>query len=285
MVTMIDAKDIIKSMRPLDMKAFKEAAKLYDCYILVRRSNPASKQFIGRAGYTPKRIDCKFKTADFDFLHQGLQRRLKVAGLVVNPDMDAEFVKAFGAAKYQKAIKIWRKENQSVVSPVTSHDASGKPNYTWIPDNKPYCSCSDEASEHYGCLIFAESTPLSGGKFIHGDYDLYGIVPAADPARNVIVQEKLLGQHHSRGRLFKDVQYFVNRHMGVAMVLHGSQDTYTEDFDDEIDVFYPDGSIKLFSGPSEIAALYETEFGGRRMFTKKASLKTVLGKFAEVVYD
>lgn len=280
---MIDAHDILKSMRPLDMKAFKEAAARFDCYILVRRSNPLSKQYIGKAGYTPKRIDAKFKTADKDFLHGGLQKRLRVGGLVVNPLMDAEFAKAFLPKKLPKAKQIWRKYHAAVVAERPSHTPDGQRNYAYIPAGKPYCVNSDPESEHYGCLLFAASTSVSGGQFIHGDYDLYGIVPAETPASNVLVQEKLLGQNHARGRKFKDVQYYVNRVMGVPMVQHGSQEKYSEDLDDQVDVFYPNGDIKLFSGVKEIATLYQQEFGGRTMFTKDRALATVLGKYVQVL--
>ena len=279
---MIDAKDILKSMRPIDAKAFKDAARLFDCYILVRRSNPASREYIGRSGFTPKRLDAKFKTADFNIDHMGLQRRLNLAGLVVNPLMDREFQKAFEPKKFITACKIWRKEHASVVAPVHSHSASGVPNYVWMTE-KPYCVYSDPASDRYGCLLFVASTPVTGGKFIHGDYDLYGIVPRENPARNIVVQEKVLGQSHARGAKFQDVQLFVNSRMGVPMVLHGSQEKFKKDLDDDIDVFYPDGTIKLFSGVREIKALYENEFEGRKMYTDAAELREVLGRFVEVV--
>src|SRR5579864_7901643 len=53
-------------MRDLDIQTFKAAAKLYNVWILVRESNPAARQYIGVKGYSPKRLDCKAKTAKRD---------------------------------------------------------------------------------------------------------------------------------------------------------------------------------------------------------------------------
>ena len=51
-------------MRLNDKKIFLQVAQELKLWILVRRTNPASLQYIGRAGYAPKSIDCKAKTAD-----------------------------------------------------------------------------------------------------------------------------------------------------------------------------------------------------------------------------
>jgi len=53
-------------MRSQDKAIFLEAARQFQIWILVRRTNRASLEYVGRPGYTPKRIDCKVKTADID---------------------------------------------------------------------------------------------------------------------------------------------------------------------------------------------------------------------------
>jgi hypothetical protein len=52
-----------------------------------------------------------------------------------------------------------------------------------------------------------------------------------------------------------------------GMVNHGEQDTYTEDLNDELDVFYPDGmTVRPVLGRAAIADLYRTTFQGRPMY-------------------
>ena len=51
-------------MRAHDVGVFNAAAVRFKAWILVRRSNPAAKDYIGKAGYVPKRLDCKAKSAD-----------------------------------------------------------------------------------------------------------------------------------------------------------------------------------------------------------------------------
>ena len=53
-------------MRPQDKVVFLDAARHFHSWILVRRTNPASLPYVGLPGYSPKRIDCKAKTADLD---------------------------------------------------------------------------------------------------------------------------------------------------------------------------------------------------------------------------
>jgi hypothetical protein len=53
-------------MRPRDEMVSQEAARHFQAWMLVRRTNVASLPYIGRPGYVPNRIDCKAKTADQD---------------------------------------------------------------------------------------------------------------------------------------------------------------------------------------------------------------------------
>src|ERR1019366_4271453 len=74
-------------MRAMDVVAFREAAKHFQVWILVRASKAAALRYIGRIGYVPKRLDCKAKTADFDVRLPGQREEKMTAGLVVNPEI------------------------------------------------------------------------------------------------------------------------------------------------------------------------------------------------------
>ncbi|MCP5119523.1 MAG: hypothetical protein GY953_52655 [bacterium] len=277
---MRSSSDIHKHMRAVDVTAFQNAAERYGAYILVRRTNTSALKYIGKLGFLPKRLDCKFKTADTDFSHAGVGRVLNVSGLVVNPLMDAEFAKAFGPKKFQVSSELWRRYSHQVVAELPTHDDAGNRNYVYFPGGKLYSVDSNRNSAFFGCVMFSSSSLASAASYIHADYDLYGIVPADNPAQNIAVRETRLGQPHSRGRLFFDVQHAVNRAMGVPMVLHGSQEKYTEDMDDQIDVFYPDGkTVMCCSGVPDIERLYQTEFRGRKMFSSSTQVRELHGNW------
>jgi len=89
-----------------------------------------------------------------------------------------------------------------------------------------------------------------------------------------------LDQPHGRSPEFFDVQNFVNRRIGVPMVLHGAQESYGDEHSDEgIDVFTPDGGFLGKENLAELIQLYETEFKGRRLFTKNGSREAVRSMF------
>lgn len=124
------------------------------------------------------------------------------------------------------------------------------------------------------------SSLLSAGKYIHGDFDLYGIVPAVDPSKNVAVSELRLGRHHSRSPEFFDVQNYINSRIGVPMVLHGAQESYGAEHSDEgIDLFCPDGKMIGAENAAEIGMLYEKQFKGRKLFTHDGPREVVRGMF------
>jgi hypothetical protein len=109
----IDEIDVLKHMRPKDVIVFQDAAKHFNVYIAVRRTNTASLKYIGVAGYVPKRLDCKPKTADQDGIVEGQLREL--AGLVVDPTIVGEA--AFRPGKYKKALKEWEKFSHTLLGP------------------------------------------------------------------------------------------------------------------------------------------------------------------------
>jgi hypothetical protein len=275
--------DITDHMRIVDLAAFKSAASFYNAYILVRRTNSSALNYIGVPGFTPKRLDCKFKTADHDFFHDRLRRQLTVGGLVVNPVMDEEFRKAFEPKKFLSAKKIWLNYSAQVVTRKFSHDQSGRANFAYMPGNL-YSVDSKLDSDYYGCVIFSSNSLLSAATYIHSDYDLYGIVPADNPSENIRVTEQRFGFPHSRGRMFFDVQHFLNSRMQVAMIQHGSQEKFAEDMRDIIDVFYPDGTtVMCCDGVHEIKRLYSDLFQGRRLYSKSSSIKSWFGDWVVIV--
>lgn len=242
-------------MRLQDAAVFAMAARVYSVYIAVRRTNEEALQYIGQKGYVPKRLDCKAKTADFDAIVNGSV--YKTAGLVVDPHVVGAV--AYTAGKYTKALNEWEKF-RSHLAPAS---VDGRlPLY--LPPDRSYTVQMDPSSVHYGCVMLSPYGLRTNAHYVHGDYDLYAIVPTGDKTSNVFVEEERLGQKHVRGKELLDVQNFVNSRIGVPMVLHGAQEHYSDDMNDQIDVFFPDGvTVKSYLGPEAIRLLYQQEFGGR----------------------
>jgi len=264
-------------MQPEHAAAFQGAARLYKVHILVRRTNLRSLAYVGDPRCVPKRLDCKAKTADCDYTHPQHGRK-SVAGLVVDPTLTGR--EAFASAdKFAKAQHEWSKfAKEKLDAAVTTFE--GQRNLTYVPNGKFYFVDLDPESARFGCLRFSSSSLLSAGKYIHGDFDLYGIVPEENPALNVAVMEQMLEQRHARSPQFVDVQRYINSRLGVPMVLHGAQEGYAEEHSDEgIDVFHPDGTMTGCENAAEIQRLYEQVFRGRKLFTKNGPRVTVRGMF------
>ncbi len=215
-------------MRPIDKTAFLEAARHFQVWILVRRTNVASLQYIGRPGYIPKRIDCKAKTADRDVPPYSL------AGLVVDPNMQTG---AFSPGRFGKAKVAWT-AMKSLVGSVYKVEA-------------------DSRSKHYGCLKLQ-------GSYIHGDYDLYDIIDVKQPHRNLAAVEMLLGQPHLRGAKVLPVQEFINGRIGTPMVQHGGEAQYADHSQQSIDAFGPNGEDVTILNEFSVRSWYENRFGGRK---------------------
>jgi hypothetical protein len=215
-------------VRPQDKAVFLEAARHFQVWILVRRTNVASLQYIGRPGYVPKRIDCKAKTADLDV------PPYKLAGLVVDPTIQP---KAFSPGRVAKAKDSWT-AMKSLVGAVYQVD-------------------SDSKSKHYGCLKLQ-------GSYIHGDYDLYDIIDVTQPHRNLAAVETLLGQPHRRGAKVLPVQEFINSRIGSPMVQHGGEAQYADHSEQSIDAFGPNGEDVTILNEFSVRSWYENRFGGRQ---------------------
>ena len=250
--------NITKHMRSQDIQAFQMAAKLHKAYVLVRRTNEQSIKYIGKPKYVPKRLDCKFKTADKSFYHSGIGKYLSVGGLVVNPMQDEEFKLAFKkSSKYQVSVEKWNEGKEKVA--VLNREAREQLRY--LPEGAMYIVDTDVGSKHYGCVMFSQTSVLRAASYLHGDYDLYGIVPVKNPQLNVAVHEERFDEKHVRGKLFFDVQHFVNNRIGVPMILHGSHEKFSAHKEDTLDVFFPDGkTVEFIEGLEAIKNLYSNRF-------------------------
>jgi hypothetical protein len=215
-------------MRLQDRAIFLAAAKEFKSWILVRRTNRASLDYIGKPGYTPKRIDCKAKTADND------QAGYKLAGLVVDPQTHPG---AFTAGKTQKAKDCW----------LAMRDLIGT----------LYKVDADPKSRHYGCLMLDRS-------YIHADYDLYDIIDINHPQRNLAIVEVRLGPPHMRGPKLLAIEKFINGRIGSPMVQHGGEAQYADHSEQSIDAFGPNGEDATILNEFSVRGWYETIFRGRK---------------------
>jgi hypothetical protein len=214
---------------------FALAAQQFNVWILVRRTNPASLKYIGVAGYTPKPIDCKAKTADTDV------QQYQLAGLVVNPH---RWPDAFSQNRRQDAVEKWEEfrtaQGLSPGSPAARYDVDDDP-------KSPHCGCV----RHEGC-------------YVHGDYDLYDIVLPEHPRGNLAAVETLHGSPHRRGPRVAPVMDFINRNIGAPVVQHGGEMQYADHSDQSIDVFGPQGQQCTILNQFSVRAWYQNTFQGRR---------------------
>jgi hypothetical protein len=267
----------LPQMKPSQAAVFQAAARHFNVFIMVRRTNLMSLRYVGDPNCVPKRIDCKAKTADSDYTHPKFGQK-QTAGLVVDPTITG--AGAFKSSrKYASAMSEWTGFlNKMLVPAIRTFE--GQKALTYVPNGGFYFVDLDPASPRYGCVKFSAASLLSAGKYIHGDFDLYGIVRADDPSKNVAVGETRLGQHHSRSPEFFDVQHYINSRIGAPMVLHGAQESYgTEHSDEGIDIFCPDGKMLGAENAAEIARLYETQFKGRKLFSGDGPREVVRGMF------
>lgn len=268
---------LLKGMRPSDAEAFAKAAGWFKLYILVRATNPASLPYMSLAGYSAKRLDCKAKTADVNVMIGG--RQYETAGLVVCPDVVGP--SAYSGGKYAKAVEEWKKFAPKVAAGI--YGAGGKPTKTYFPNGGLYGVQMDPSHKHYGCVMFASNSLVAAAGYVHGDYDLYAIVDAANPTETVFVSETRLEEKHVRSRELLDVQMFINRHLGRPMVLHGDQEKYAAHSDEEVYSFFPDGrTTQTLNGKAAVEAFYATTLGGRKTGGAGATLQPAGGFWRRV---
>jgi len=225
---------------------FAEAARTLKLWLLVRLTNGESLKFIGLSNYTPKPIDCKAKTADYNYAP-----RYQVAGLVVDP---TEHAMAFTGDRRVKALATWKD-----FQPVLQNAATG------------YSVDRDPSSQHYGCVTLCRAETGGRRKYLHGDYDLYDAIDANNVRTNLAIVDNLREQRHMRGPEFNRVQQFVNSRIGIPMIQHSDQSKFTHHSNEPVDVFGPQGQECTLLNEFTIRAWYRNQFEGRRTLVEKLS--------------
>jgi len=226
------------AIRQQDKTVFGDAAEHLSLWILVRRTNRESLQYIGLANYTPKPMDCKAKTADTNY-----DGRYRTAGLVVDPK---EHGRAFGA-RLADALAQWKKF-QEVLQDATAG----------------YSVDRDPQSRHFGCVTVCRADIGATRKYIHGDYDLYDIVDPEHARTNLAIVDTLHNQRHMRSLEFNKVREYVNSRIGVPMIQHSGQAQFAPHSNEAVDVFGPKGEECTLLNELSIRGWYEERFGGRR---------------------
>jgi hypothetical protein len=262
-----DFAEVNLGLRRADVVAFSEVAAATDTIILLRTTNPKSLPYIGVKGYTAKPIDCKAKTAKADDVVDGYA--VECAGLVVDPRCLSQ--KVF-AGNEDKAAECWQKfvhdqHRIKVKDGVEVFSRGIGKGFYAVDTARP-----STTQRHHGCLMLSSQgvpndfDPARSHTrawmqqhmaYVHGDYDLYGVVDAAaiDRKRGVNVQHVKHEMIFDTENLFTDrthdVQKSLNAAIGSDMVHHGEQ--VAEKFiADKIYVFAPNGGKWLIrKGVSE----------------------------------
>jgi len=150
-------------VHPAHLSAFIDAARAFNCHILVRETGVSSISWIGREGYTGKRADVKAKTAKKSV------GAWQLAGLVCSPEIHPGAFTDLGDAR-----KYWKQTSHLVTVP---KDSAGFDDRARVQVKTPYVLQNNPRHRHYGCIAWVEMG-LVTPRYVHGDYDLYAIVPA-----------------------------------------------------------------------------------------------------------
>jgi hypothetical protein len=157
----------IDFIHPNHINIFIAAAQEFNCHILVRKTGQAALNWVGKRGYTGKRADMKAKTANQNV------GRYQLAGLVCSP-----FVQplAFTGERLASAQKEWSKCQHLITVPSNTmgFDDQRQPRGC----HTPYLLQTNTDHKHYGCVALVDMGLLIP-RYIHGDYDLYAIIPAS----------------------------------------------------------------------------------------------------------
>jgi hypothetical protein len=224
-------------MRPQDRAIFKAAAQHLQAWVLLRDTNRHSLQYIGQPGYTPKRIDCKAKTVDFGPL----------AGLVGDPTKRPN---DFKASKLEDARHCWEDF-------LKHHGAL-------TADSKPYSLVTDRADPKYGAV-------KDGGKYVHGDYDVYDVVPANMEGKEVVTMHTLHGCTNIYGPLLMELLEYANSCFPVPMVRHGEEVYFKDHSDQSLLVFGPKGEELTLADKQATEQFYLESLNGREPFGSEKS--------------
>ncbi len=171
--------DFSDYVHPRHVDAFIEAAHHYHCHILVRKTGRASLQYCGLPGYAGKRADMKAKTAVRDLPPYKLQ------GLVCSPAIHPSACKP-------DALQDWMKSAHLITVPKDGFDDREQPRGC----TTPYLLQTDPGHRHYGCIAWVEHGLLVP-RYVHGDYDLYAIIPSGKafaPGGQTVRGQPMLGR-------------------------------------------------------------------------------------------
>lgn len=241
-------------MRGKDLRAFCMVARQYGVYILVRHTNDASLEYIGKPGYYPKPATIKAKTADIDpppYLHRtgAISKTVqhRVAGLVPHPGFQP---KVFAGAKIDKALSCWA-DTIDVLHGAGANIPGTSPD-TWAAWGKEHTSARsgwrwrvdvDPVSPHFGCLQIARDGV--GWSYLHGDYDLKDVIVKGHETDNQRQEGKVQGAKNYTpllsGMEFETIRKALNETIGVDMVQHGAEAQFAWHGDEPITVIFPGG--------------------------------------------
>ena len=232
---------IAEGIRSEDKSVFAQVAGQMKVWILVRGTNKASLQFIGKPGYWPKPVECKAKTAD--------QGGVK-AGLVVSPIVDKH---AFSERRAKKAKDAW--DEFMTMKGVMRDASSGLPMGYTIEMTDP---------AYKGCI-------RKDGHLLHGDYDLYDVVDPEDPGGETRVEKLVNGVAVSYSARSLAAQQALNAKFPSRMIQHGDHLSW-KDHTGELIIAFGPGGEQLYVYPfteteplNEVAirSVYKTIFPGR----------------------
>lgn len=260
------------------VKVFEEVSKYMEVLILVRGTNPKSLEWMGEQGYCAKPLDCKPKTAKADGDASG--SFVRCAGLVVCPELFNG--KVFKDQKIDKVQEAWQSFKASLR---IQNMGSGCQVYLRSERKGFYVVDTDPSSRHYGCLLVSDQLPPDdfdirkshsrewvkrNMNYIHGDYDLYGVIDQSDNARPAlgnttqmtVIKEQKLGMDHFVTDLSMKVAETLNDWLGLKLVMHGEETARDFTGGDDIYIFYPSGAKDVvlaenFKYTSEMANAFQ----------------------------
>jgi hypothetical protein len=265
-----------------DIAVFSEAARYFDHIISVRATNTQSLRYIGQKMFSPKPIDCKPKTADNNaYLRSGGQL-VECAGLVVDPT-----VVGFSAFKSERKSEAARHSWGSFLKDKTDEELARKV-FRRRESKGFYAVERYKQSKYFGCLMLSnQDVPAKDFdvalaewqdfkntqmNYIHGDYDLYGLIyvvgtelavgssEGREKYKPTVLQERLHGTPHFYTPAFPQIKAFLNAGIGAEMIQHASQDNVAHQ-GDELYVFYPNGGkYQLNASANAIKEIYEFVF-------------------------
>lgn len=270
------------SLRRSDVAVFSAAAEVFEHIVIVRAANPKSLGYIGQKSFTPKPIDCKPKTADNDCYVESTSTFVECAGLVVDPSL-VSYAAFKSQAKRSKARDSWNAFVEGIPD-----DALRRKVFRRRSSKGFFAVDTLRSSRRYGCLMLSlQDAPADdfhlGGRgwalfkqsemrYIHGDYDLYGLIDMGDGAGPAmagrlalrsprVLQERLHGVTHLFSERFPQIQQFLNQGIGCDMIQHASQDHVAHQ-GDLLYVFYPEGQMyQVDASTDAIREIYQLLFG------------------------